>query len=183
MEPDFQGGFNSRVAYKGFDLSIVGAFKSGGILIATPYGSNGYLNILTGRRGNIKVDYWTPENTDAKFPKPGGIGGDQPRYLNTLSYMDASYLKIRNITLGYNLESGKWFKQTGIERMRIYCTAQNPFVMFSPYNKLSGMDPESNSYGNENAAVAMSYNLRRLLTIGTSTPATRNYLIGINLTF
>jgi len=55
--------------------------------------------------------------------------------------------------------------------------------MFSPYKKESGMDPETNSFGNENAAVALSYNLRRLLTIGTNTPSTRNYLIGIELTF
>jgi hypothetical protein len=55
--------------------------------------------------------------------------------------------------------------------------------MFSPYKKESGMDPETNSYGNENAAVPLSGNLRRLLTIGTNTPATRNYLIGLNLTF
>jgi hypothetical protein len=67
--------------------------------------------------------------------------------------------------------------------MRLYFTAQNPFVMFSPYKKESGMDPETNSYGNENAAVPLAGNLRRLLTIGTNTPTTRNYLIGIDLTF
>lgn len=183
MEANFQGGFNTRVAYKGFDLSIVGAFKNGGLLIATPYGSAGYLNILTGRRGNIKADYWTPENTGARFPKPGGIGGDSPKYLNSLSYFDGSYMKIRTISLGYNFETAKWFKNTGISKMRLYCTVQNPFVLFSPYNKLSGMDPETNSYGNENAAVPMSGNLRRLLTIGTNTPSTRNYIIGLNFTF
>ena len=42
------------------------------------------------------------------------------------------------------------------------------------------MDPETNSYGDENVAVT---GLRRLLTIGTNSPATRNYLFGINLTF
>ena len=183
MEPDFMGGFNTRVAYKGFDLNVVGAFKSGGLLIATPYGSNGYLNILSGRRGNVKVDYWTPENTDAKFPKPGGLGGDQPKYLNSLSYFDASFLKIRALTLGYNFDNNNWMKNTGIERLRVYCTIQNPFVFFSPYNKESGMDPETNSYANENAAVPLSYNLRRLLTVGNNTPATSNYLFGINLTF
>ncbi|MGB8358296.1 MAG: SusC/RagA family TonB-linked outer membrane protein, partial [Bacteroidales bacterium] len=47
MEPKFQGGFNTSVTYKGFDFSLVGAFRSGGLLIATTYGSNGYLNILT----------------------------------------------------------------------------------------------------------------------------------------
>lgn len=182
MEPDFQGGFNTRVAYKGFDFSVVGVFKKGGLLIATPYGASGYLNILTGRRGNMDVDYWTPENTDAMFPKPGGIGGDQPLHLNSLSYFDASFLKIRTISLGYTFEKGL-LKGAGIDKLRIYTTAQNPFVMFSPYNKLSGMDPETNSYGNENAAVPMSNNLRRLTTIGTNTPTTRNYLLGINLTF
>ena len=182
MEPKFQGGFNTSVTYKGFDLSIVGTFKSGGLLIGTIYGSNGYLNILSGRRGNVKADYWTPDNTGAKYPKPGGLGGDQPKYLNSLSYFDASYLKIRTISLGYNFTQ-QWIKNAGVDKLRLYCTVQNPFVMFSPYNKESGMDPETNSYGNENAAVPLSYNLRRLLTIGANTPSTRNYLIGINLTF
>jgi TonB-linked SusC/RagA family outer membrane protein len=183
MEPKFQGGFNTSVAFKGFDFSLVGTFRSGGLLIATPYGSNGYLNILTGRRNNVKVDYWTTENTGARYPKPGGLGGDQPKYLNSLSYFDASYMKIRTITLAYNFESLKWIKSNGIDRMRLYVTLQNPLVMFSPYNKESGMDPEPNSYANQNAAVNLSYNLRRLLTIGNNTPSTRNYLIGLNVTF
>lgn len=183
MDPDFQGGFNTRVAYKGFDLSVVGSFKSGGIINSTLYGSSGYLNMLSGRRGNVKVDYWTPENTGANYPKPGGVGGDNPKYGSTLGYFNASYLKIRTITLGYNFQHNNWIKNAGIERLRIYCTAQNPFVMFSPYNKESGMDPETNSYGSENAAVSYSKELKRILTIGTNTPTTRNYLIGLNLTF
>lgn len=183
MQPDFQGGFNTRLAYKNIDLSIVGTFKSGGLLIATPYGANGYLNILTGRRGNIDVDYWTPDNTDAKYPKPGGIGGDQPKYLNSLSYFDASYVKIRTISLGYNFDQGKILKNSGIDRLRLYVTAQNPLVFLSPYKKESGMDPETNSGANENSAVTYGYNLRRLLTIGTNTPTTTNYVIGLNVTF
>jgi len=183
MQPDFMGGFNTRVAYKGFDLSMIGIFKRGGLLIATPYGANGYLNILTGRRGNIDVDYWTPENTDARYPRPGAIGGDQPKYLNSLSYFDASFLKVRTITLGYNFDQADWFKVKGISKLRAYATVQNPFVMFSPYHKESGMDPETNSYANENAAVGYSNNVRRLLTIGTNTPSTRNLIFGLNLTF
>jgi len=184
IEPDFQGGFNTRVAYKGVDLSVVGVFKSGGILNSTLYGSSGYLNMMTGRRGNVKVDYWTQENTGAKYPNPAAVlSGDNPKYGSTLGYFDASYLKIRNITLGYNFDQNNWMKNTGIDRLRLYLAVQNPFVLFSPYHKESGMDPETNSYGNENAAVPYGYNLRRLLTIGTNTPSTRNYMIGINLTF
>jgi TonB-linked SusC/RagA family outer membrane protein len=184
LEPKFQGGFNTRVAYKGFDLGIIGAFKSGGVLISTLYSSSGYLNLLTGRRGNVKVDYWTTDNTGAKYPAPGASGvysGDNPKYGSTMGYFDGSYMKIRTISLGYNFESISWIKNTGFEKLRLYVTVQNPFVMFSPYNKETGLDPETNSYGNENQA-SPGYQ-RRLLTIGTNTPSTRNYLIGLNLTF
>lgn len=184
VNPDFQGGFNTRLSYKGFDLSAVGIFKSGGILISTLYSASGYLNMLSGRRNNVKVDYWTPENTDAKYPKPGGItSGDNPKYGNTLGYFDASYLKIRTISLGYNFARNSWIKNAGIDNLRLYFTVENPFVLFSPYHKESGMDPETNSYGNENTAVPLSDNLRRILVIGTNSPSTRNYIVGINLTF
>lgn len=182
VDPKFQGGFNTRLAYKGFDLSAIGVFKSGGTLISTLYSSSGYLNMLTGRRGNVKVDYWTPENTGAKYPKPGGKGGDNPEHGSTLGYFSASYLKVRTISLGYNFQNNGWLKKAGIDRLRAYATVQNPFVFFSPYHDESGMDPETNSLGNENAAVTTAYQ-SRLLTIGTNAPSTRNYLFGINLTF
>lgn len=182
LEPEFQGGFNTRIAYKGFDLSTVAAFKSGGVLISTLYSASGYLNMMSGRRGNVKVDYWTPENTDAKYPKPGGLAsGDNPKYGTSLGYFNASYFKVRTITLGYNFKKD-FFRNTGINRLRVYAMVQNPFVLFSPYHKETGMDPETNSYANENAAVTNTYQ-RRLLTIGTNSPSTRNYIVGINLTF
>jgi len=182
-DPDFQGGFNTRLSYKGFDLSTVGAFKSGGILISTLYSSAGYLNLNSGRRNNVKVDYWTPENTDAKYPRPGSLmSGDNPNYGSTLGYFNASYLKIRTLSLGYNFENSNWVNNIGIDRLRVYVTAQNPFVLFSPYHKESGMDPETNSYADQNIATN-NVGPARLLTIGTNSPSTRTYLLGVNLTF
>ena len=181
VDPDFQGGFNTRVAYKGFDLSTVGVFKSGGVLVSTLYGSSGYLNLETGRRNNVKIDYWTPDNTDAKYPRPGRqLSGDNPKYGSTLGYFNASFLKIRTISLGYDFNY-KLLKNSNF-KLRMYATVQNPFVFFSPYHKESGMDPETNSYGNENQAVTTTY-LRRILTIGTNTPSTRNFILGLNLSF
>ncbi len=181
VDPKLSGGFNTRVAYKGFDLNVVGLFKDGGILISTLYGSSGYLNLLSGRRNNVKVDYWTPKNTGAKYPKPGGIASsDNPKYGSTLGYFDASFLKIRTISLGYDFNRDL-LKNSKV-RLRMYLTVQNPFVMFSPYHRESGMDPETNSYGDENAAVTNTYR-RRFLTVGTNTPSTRNYVAGLNLTF
>ena len=182
VDPKFQGGFNTRVAYKGFDLSAVGVFTNGGILISTIYSSAGYLNLLSGRRGNVNVDYWTPENTGAGYPKPGGIAsGDNPKYGSTLGYFSASYLKIRTISLGYNFSRSNWVKKAGISNLRLYVTAQNPFVFFSPFHSETGLDPETNSYGDQNSAVS-GYQ-HRLLTLGFNTPSTRNYLLGLNLTF
>jgi TonB-linked SusC/RagA family outer membrane protein len=184
MESKFTGGFSTRLAYKNFDLNIITAFKCGGKLISTLHSSYGYLNMLTGRRNNVDVDYWTPENTGAKYPKPGGIqSGDNPKYGSTLGYFDASYWKVRNISLGYNFNNHAWLKRLGVSALRAYITVQNPFVICSPFYKETGLDPETNSYGNENVAVSSTTIQSRFLTIGTNTPSTRNYIFGINLTF
>jgi TonB-linked SusC/RagA family outer membrane protein len=184
MEPKFNGGFSTRLAYKNFDLNIITAFKCGGKLISTLHSSYGYLNMLTGRRNNVDVDYWTEENTGARYPKPGGIqSGDNPKYGSTLGYFDASYWKVRNISLGYNFNNHAWLKRLGVSAFRAYVTVQNPFVICSPFHKETGLDPETNSYGDENVAVSSTTIQSRFLTIGTNSPSTRNYIFGINLTF
>ena len=188
MEPDLMGGFNTTVGYKGFDLTVIGSFQIGGTLISTLHSSNGYLNMLTGRRGNIDVDYWTPENTGAKYPKPGGVmSSDNPKYGTTLGYFDAGYLKVRAITLGYNFDRIKAVRDFGISRLRAYVTVQNPFVLFSPFNNECGLDPETNTYSNNGGTMAVTmegYTGKHILpVVGYNTPQTRNFLFGINVTF
>ena len=186
MEPDLIGGFNTTVGYKNFDLTVIGAFQVGGKLISAIHSSNGYLNMLSGRRGQLDVDYWTEDNTGAKYPKPGGImSSDNPKYGSTLGYFNAGYLKVRAITLGYNFDQLRAIKNLGISRLRLYATVQNPFVLFSPFNNESGLDPETNSWATENTAVAYSEysGKHRMPIVGYNTPATRNFLFGVNVTF
>jgi TonB-linked SusC/RagA family outer membrane protein len=186
MEPDLIGGFNTTVGYKGFDLTVIGAFQIGGKLISAIHSSNGYLNMLTGRRGQLDVDYWTEQNTGAKYPKPGGIqSGDNPKYGSTLGYFNAGYLKFRTITLGYNFENLKAIKDLGISRLRLYASIQNPLVLFSPFNNESGLDPETNSWANQNTAVGVDgyTGKHKMPIVGYNTPATRNFLFGLNVTF
>jgi TonB-linked SusC/RagA family outer membrane protein len=183
LEPDFVGGFNTRIAYKNIDLNIIGAFQCGGKLISTLYGGSGYLNLLTGRRGNVDVDYWTPENKGAEFPRPGGIqSGDNQKYASTLGLFDGGYLKIRNITLGYNF-SGEWMNKVGISTLRLYAAVQNPFIISSSYYSMSGLDPEPNSLSNQGQFHATQIGGHALPVVGTNAPCTRNYLIGLNLSF
>ena len=187
MEPDLVGGFNTNVYYKGFDFSLIGAFQIGGTLISALHSNIGYLNSLDGRRGQIDVDYWTETNTDAKYPRPGGVSSsNNPKYGSTLGYFDAGYLKVRAITLGYDFARFKAVKDFGISKLRAYFTVQNPFVLFSPFTNECGLDPETNSITNDGiTAVSMEgyTGAHTLPIVGYNTPATRNFLFGINLTF
>ena len=175
VDPKLQGGFNAALNYKNFEFSFVGAFKIGGKLVSTLYGPEGYLNCLDGRRNNIKVDYWTPDNTDARFPKPSGLtNSNNPKYLSTLAVFDATYAKIRSITLGYNVPQNVLSK-VGVRNLKIYATVQNPFVIYSPFTKETGLDPDTNASGS-------AYG-NNVYAVGVNTPTTRNYLFGLNLTF
>jgi len=185
LDPWVQGGFNTRVGWKGFDLNIIGAFQGGGKLISTLYSSHGYLNLLTGRRGQVDVDYWTEENTGAKYPKPGGIqSGDNPKYGSTLGFFDASYVKIRNITLGYNFKE-KMIKNVGLSALRVYATVVNPFVIYSPFHSETGLDPETNTTSTNGAfnATTLGSSKHSYNVVGTNSPQTRNFLFGVNMTF
>lgn len=187
MEPDLIGGFNTNVYYKGFDFSLIGSFQIGGTLISALHSNIGYLNSLDGRRGQIDVDYWTETNTDAKYPRPGGrSSSNNPKYGSTLGYFDAGYLKVRAITIGYDFARFKAVKDFGISKLRAYFTVQNPFVLFSPFTNECGLDPETNSITNDGiTAVSMEgyTGSHTLPIVGYNTPATRNFLFGINLTF
>ena len=188
MEPKLQGGFNTDVEWKGFDFSVIGAFQIGGKLISAIHSSNGYLIMLSGRRGQISVDYWTEDNPTNKYPKPGGItSGDNPKYGSTLGYFGAGYLKIRTITLGYTFSNLQAIKNLGIDRLRVYATVQNPFVFFSPYKNECGLDPETNTLASNSGTTAVTFDgytgSHSLPIIGYNTPSTRNFLFGINLAF
>ena len=96
-----------------------------------------------------------------------------------MAYFNGSYLKVRNITLGYNFNHSL-LKDADVN-LRAYFTVQNPFVLFSEFNKEMGLDPETNSRGNQNVATG-GYN-SRILTVGFNSPSTRNFIFGVNLSF
>jgi len=182
-EAIFQGGFNTTVTWKNLDLSIIGSFQAGGILLSSLHSGNSYLNMLTGRRGQIDVDYWTPTNTSAHYPRPGSlVSSDNPKYASTLAYFDGSYFKIRTITLAYRFHKLPALRRAGIDNLRVYATVQNPgLVLFSDFTRQTGLDPEANANGGSTASGRPGPS--RLAYVGFNTPNTRNFLLGVNLTF
>ncbi|MBO7574427.1 MAG: TonB-dependent receptor [Bacteroidales bacterium] len=182
-EAIFQGGFNTTVSWKNLDLSVIGSFQAGGILLSSLHSANSYLNMLSGRRGQIDVDYWTPTNTTARYPRPGSLNSsDNPKYASTLAYFNGSYLKIRTITLGYRFHKLPALKRAGIDNLRVYATIQNPgLVLFSDFTRETGLDPEPNA--NSGSTASGRPGPGRMSYVGYNTPNTRNFLIGVNLTF
>lgn len=88
---------------------------------------------------------------------------------------------MRSINLGYSFNT-RILNSVKAQFIRVYVTAQNPFVLYSPYMKEGGVDPEATGFGN--TGVQDPGNLsKRALTIGLTAPPTRAFLFGVNVGF
>ena len=122
--PRWTFGFNTAVSYKNWTLSaqLYGRFK---------FLSGSDAPWVGGRYNVRKYDYWTESNTGAKYTKPifSEAGADQ--YYQTVdNWMDRSYLKIRNISLGYNFPAAM-LRNTGISNLRAYLQVRNLGSIFN----------------------------------------------------
>jgi TonB-linked SusC/RagA family outer membrane protein len=138
--PDWIIGLNNTFTYKGFDLSVFVMARYGqtleSALIGTYTASDSpTVNQIAG------VTYWTEENQSAYYPRPGS-GGDQATVYPSLRFRDGSFIKIKNLTLGYTLPKSI-SRVVLMEKCRFYATAYNPFI-FVKDAQLKDTDPEMN---------------------------------------
>ena len=138
----------------GVDLSldfygVYGAIKQNAYLYSANQGGD-----LHGNRNGMKVNYWTLENPSTTAPRPRDATID---YFSSLSYQDASYFRLRNLTVGYTFPK-KWMEKAHISKLRLYFTASNVFTA----TKFLSYSPE--------------------LSAG-SYPEPRTFVGGINLSF
>jgi len=162
-DPKFYGGFATDITFKGISLNAVFNYSYGAKKLSYIYES------MTGSTGKgvasiDLLDRWTPDNTDAKFPRPitNDPSDTSPSY-NTFSasnmdrsVQDASYLRLSALTLSYSLPS-KVINMLKLSNLRIYATGSNLFCL-TPYK---GFDPET----------------------GDWYPPTKMFVTGINVTF
>ena len=124
-------GMNNTFSYKNLSLSLLLYARLGGYI---QYDFNSSLSYEPANWGDL--DYWTPENQDAKFPTPGNqinFGN----YGSALLYEDASYVKVKDITLSYNLPKNPLAK-VGIESFKLYGSMKNYFT----FSSVDNYDPE-----------------------------------------
>lgn len=140
--PDIYGSFSNEFRYKNFDLSVLCTYSVGGKVLDGVYNTLMYGNYI----GQAKSAH-----LERAWKQPGDIT-DVPRIEIGKSYIitdnnliNASYLAIKNITLGYTLPA-KVLKSLGLESLRLTATGDN-LVLF---NHLKGMDPQYNFTGGTN---------------------------------
>jgi TonB-dependent starch-binding outer membrane protein SusC len=188
MDADFQGGITNRFSFKGFDVSAVIHARLGGLLVSqvhTPLAS--YASILDGRRNTVKVDYWTPTNPSNWFPMPSAAIATVSDGYRTLGYYDASFIRLRSVNFGYSFDN-KVIKRIGAQNLRVYFTMDNVALLYSPFYKETGIDPQATAAGDRGVGNVMN-NIRNndrsngSLVVGLGTPPRRTYSFGLNMTF
>lgn len=156
--PKWSGGLTNRFSYKGVDFSFLVYARQGQMIRSDFHYLGG--NQWQGRFNSVNFDFWTPTNPTNKIPMP--YAASAPLYSDAVRFFDGSFVKIRNITLGYTLPKNL-LAGARISSLRLYATADNAFI-FSPYKLV---DPETSSG-----------------IVGGSVPMTSaTYVFGLNLKF
>lgn len=164
--PKWYGGITNTFAWKGIDFSFMFQFNYGNdIYNATRLYATQSRN---GRRNMLAevADRWTETNASNLVPSTKGYVTNDvySRFVE-----DGSFLRLKNVTLGYTLPK-KWTQKAYIKRMRVYATGQNLFCL-SGY---SGYDPEVSTAGNNPMTPGLDWG---------AYPKSRVFTFGIDLQF
>ncbi|RZK42069.1 MAG: SusC/RagA family TonB-linked outer membrane protein, partial [Hymenobacter sp.] len=158
--PDFIASIGNTFSYGNFDLNFLVYFRIGGLYRVARPG-------LVGRYQSNKVDYWTPTNPTNEYQQPTQTS-DIPTFWEALTYRDASFAKVKNITLTYRLPK-KLTSKIYANNMAFYFSAVNPILIHSA----SPYDPETAPYrefpGNTTSQT------------GPTSYSYRSYLLGVKL--
>ncbi|SHE58913.1 TonB-linked outer membrane protein, SusC/RagA family [Bacteroides luti] len=161
IRPAWSGGMTNTFNYMNLELSF---------FIYTRWGSTfkGGAVTLDGRYMQRKVDYWVAgTNENAKYYSPGSTKSESAdTYNSAMNYQDGSFIKVRNINLGYNF-SQKQLKSIGFSSLKVYAQCMNPFMI---YKKCDFLDTDLSSYDNNT------------VTTGSAT-TTRGLVFGVNVGF
>lgn len=178
--PELYGGFSTTVRYKNLDFAAQFSYQLGGKFLSLDYGSNECGKYMSGfnlKEGAQAIsrellgNTWTEDRPGAKFPL-NYYSGDQTASGATqatsginptdLCVFNASYLAVRNLTLGYTLPK-KLVSKARISNLRIYVSADNPLLFFSH----SGVDPRWSMTGGIEVG-AFSYPYLSVYTFGVN---------------
>ncbi|MDO7851656.1 SusC/RagA family TonB-linked outer membrane protein [Hymenobacter convexus] len=129
--PKWTGGLSNDFRYKGFDLNILFVARVGQWISSDYYAKY----TRSGSSNGAVVDYWTPENPTNEYPRPNATRSLS--YITTLTERQASFAKVRNVTLGYNLPKSLT-SRLRMDNLRVYVSGKNLYTL----SNLKDFDPE-----------------------------------------
>lgn len=144
--PGFEYGINASATWKGFDLSLIGQGVADKKYYTTDWGVQPFMQGSSPNKDYIK-HMWAEENPyGAKHPKLywQDMGGGKNTRPNSYYLKDASFFRLKNLTLGYTLPR-VWTEKANISKVRIYFSGDN-LLTLTPYK---GLDPERNGDGRD----------------------------------
>ena len=144
--PAFSYGLNIYLEYKNFDLTMFWQGVQGVDIISDLKKQtdlwNG-LNVSNLNKGRRLLDAWTPQNPNSEIPAVTYNSANQETRVSSFFVENGSFLKLRNIQLGYNVPK-TWAQKIRMERLRFYLSAQNLLTIKS--KDFSGVDPENPNF-------------------------------------
>ena len=172
--PDFTWGLTNNFRYKDFDLNIFFQGSQGGEIfnMTNVQLNNGDANTTYAYYNNA----YSSTNTNANQPR---VGNNSFREISSRFVEDGSYIRLKNIALGYNLPSNV-LESIGIDKLRLFISAQNLLTI----TNYSGLDPEVNYSGGQGGQSGnnQSSNTVRGFDFGNY-PTVKSVTFGLNLTF
>lgn len=165
-QPKFTFGFSNTFNYKNFDLSVFFQGSYGNKIFNLLQQKLEVTTTSLNASSTLLNRYNAVSNPNGDFPK--AVNAPVPQVIDRY-VEDGSYVKLKNITLGYTLSRGI-ISKIHAKQVRFYVAAQNPLV----WTKYTGYDPEVNFYDNDNTKQGIDY--------GTY-PSNKTFLAGLNLTF
>ena len=171
--PDFTGGINVSVGYKGFDLTVFANGSYGNDLFNYVSYWTDFQTFQGNRSRKMLYDSWRPGKTDAKLPILDASDAVSSRP-STYFVEDGSYLRIRNIQLSYSLPKAIIAK-IGLANAQVYLQGTNLFT----FTKYTGLDPDINVRNNNDPRQAN----RQLGVDEGAYPVAKNITFGFNLGF
>ncbi|MBK8566329.1 MAG: TonB-dependent receptor [Saprospiraceae bacterium] len=174
--PDFTYGISAGFTWGNLDFSTLLQGVQGNDVYFL-FGNFAYETQLRGFNAyQDLLNRWTPENTGTDIPIVSVDDRNGNRRASTRFLEDGSYLRIRNLTLGYNFKDlVRW---EGISSLRLYVTAQNAYT----WTKYPGLDPEIQANSNDTRGLGLSSDLSVGIDWGT-VPSPRTWIVGVQVGF
>lgn len=144
--PDFQYGLNIYLEWKGLDLTAFFQGVSGNDVNNTVKRFTDFWAVdeLGSNKGTRLLDAWSPTNTDSKIPAISFSDLNNEKRFSSYYIESGSYLKLRNLQLGYTLPS-TLTKKIQFDKVRFYASGQNLLTLKS--KNFTGLDPENPNLG------------------------------------